>query len=84
MRLRGWGDYLGQLLRTPYRERDVMAGAFCHRTLRSHGALPKLGNLVGRPHNKDYSILRSILGSPYFGKQPHPLPNSTPLMQPEA
>ena len=26
------------------------------------------GYLVGGPHNKDYSIFGSILGSPYFGK----------------
>ena len=24
----------------------------------------------GEPHNKDYSILGSILGSPYFGERP--------------
>ena len=28
------------------------------------------GYLFGGPHNKDYSILGSILGSPYFGKLP--------------
>ena len=28
-------------------------------------------NLFGGPHNKDYSILGSILGSPYFGKLPY-------------
>ena len=28
------------------------------------------GTLFGGPHNKDYSILGSILGSPYFGKLP--------------
>ena len=33
---------------------------------------PKIkGTLFGGPHNKDYSILGSILGSPYFGKLPH-------------
>ena len=26
---------------------------------------------LGGPHNKDYSILGSILGSPHFGKLPH-------------
>ena len=26
------------------------------------------GHLFGGPHNKDYSILGSILGFPYFGK----------------
>ena len=31
------------------------------------------GFLFGGPHNKDYSILGSISGSPYFGK----LPNKT-------
>ena len=28
------------------------------------------GTFLGGPHNKDYSILRSILGSPYLGKLP--------------
>ena len=28
------------------------------------------GYLFGGPHNKDYSILGTILGSPYFGKLP--------------
>ena len=36
--------------------------------------LPKiLGTFFGGPHNKDYSILGSILGSPYFGKLPSSL-----------
>ena len=30
----------------------------------------KLVDLLGVPYNKDYSIWRSILGSPYFGKLP--------------
>ena len=29
-----------------------------------------MGYFFGGPHNKDYSILGSILGSPYFGKLP--------------
>ena len=29
------------------------------------------GYHFGDPHNKDYSILGSILGSPYFGKPPY-------------
>ena len=29
-----------------------------------------VGTLLGGPFNKDYSILGSILGSPYFGKLP--------------
>ena len=29
------------------------------------------GTLFGCPHNKAYSILVSLLGSPYFGKLPH-------------
>ena len=28
------------------------------------------GYLFGGPHHKDYYILGSILGSPYFGKLP--------------
>ena len=31
---------------------------------------PKLGVPFGAPHNKDYSIFGSVLGSPYFGKLP--------------
>ena len=34
------------------------------------GGFPNYGYLFGGPHNKDYSILGSILGSPYFGKLP--------------
>ena len=30
------------------------------------------GYFFGGPHHKDYSILGSILGSPYFGKLPNP------------
>ena len=29
------------------------------------------GTLLGGPHNKDYSVLVSILGFPYFGKLPN-------------
>ena len=29
-----------------------------------------MGTFFGGPYNKDYSILGSILGSPYFGKLP--------------
>ena len=32
---------------------------------------PKLGVLLGGPHNKEYSILGSILGFPYSGKLPN-------------
>ena len=35
------------------------------------GGFPKLGVPFGGPHNKDYSILGSILGSPYLGKLPN-------------
>ena len=35
------------------------------------GGFPKLGVIFEAPHNKDYSILGSILGSPYFGKLPY-------------
>ena len=32
---------------------------------------PKIrGTMLGSPYNKDYSILGSIMGSPYFGKLP--------------
>ena len=35
------------------------------------GISQNYGYLFGGPHNKDYSILGSILGSPYFGKLPN-------------
>ena len=41
------------------------------------GGFQSLGYHFGGPYNKDYSILGSILGSPYFGKLPlstHPEP----------
>ena len=34
------------------------------------GGFPKFGVPSGDPHNKDYSILGSILGSPCIGKLP--------------
>ena len=34
------------------------------------GFLKIRGTFLGGPHNKDYSILGSILGYPYFGKLP--------------
>ena len=34
------------------------------------GVSQNRGTLFGCPYNKDYSILGSILGSPYFGKLP--------------
>ena len=38
---------------------------------RVYGGFPKLGVQNWGPHNKDYSILGSILGSPYLGKLPY-------------
>ena len=35
------------------------------------GGFPKLGHLFGGSLNKDYRILWSNLGSPYFGKLPY-------------
>ena len=35
------------------------------------GVSQNMGCLLGGPHNKDYSILGSILGSPYLGKLPY-------------
>ena len=32
---------------------------------------PVRGTILRAPNNKDYNILGSILGSPYFGKLPH-------------
>ena len=36
-----------------------------------YGSFPKLGVLIGGPHNKDCSILGSILGCPCFRKLPY-------------
>ena len=36
-----------------------------------YGGFPKLGVLFGDSHNKGYSLLGSILGSPYLGKLPY-------------
>ena len=36
-----------------------------------YGGFPKLGAPFWGPNNKGYSILGSILGSPYFGKLPY-------------
>ena len=41
--------------------------------MRYMGGFLKLGVPFAGPYNKDYSILGSILGSPYFGKLPHEL-----------
>ena len=38
---------------------------------RKYRGFPKLGVPFGGPYNKDYSILGSILGSPYFRKLPY-------------
>ena len=35
------------------------------------GVSQNKGYLIGGPHNKDYIILGSILGSSYFGKPPY-------------
>ena len=41
---------------------------------------PKIrGTLFGDPHIKDYSILGSILGSPYLGKLPYTQENASSL-----
>ena len=37
----------------------------------SCGGFPKIGVPFWGPHNKDYNILGSILGSPHFGKLPN-------------
>ena len=36
-----------------------------------YGGFPKLGVPFWGPYNKDYSILGSRMGSPYFGKLPY-------------
>ena len=51
-----------------------MVGAFAPARQRRNRNFPKLGYHFGGPFNKDYSILVSILGSPYFGKLPNTFP----------
>ena len=36
-----------------------------------YGGFPRLGVPFWGPHNKDYRLLGSILGSHYFGKLPY-------------
>ena len=36
-----------------------------------HGGFPNLGYHFGGPYNEAYSIMGSILGSPYFEKLPY-------------
>ena len=46
-------------------------GPICRKSITK--GVPKIrGTFSGCPHNKDYNILESILGSPYLGKQPPP------------
>ena len=49
---------------------DLEGSPRTHKTL--NGDFPKLGVPFGGPYDKDYTILGSILGSPYFGKLPNP------------
>ena len=52
----------------------IVRAKSCNRMLESNLNYPELQRLqrvfLGSPHNKDYSILGSMLGSPYFGKLP--------------
>ena len=43
------------------------------QALQDTGVSQNQGYNFGGPHNKDYSIRGSILGSPYFGKLPYSL-----------
>ena len=45
--------------------------SLCNIYIYIYGGFPKLGVLFGDPHNEDYSILGSTLGSPCFGKVPY-------------
>ena len=40
-------------------------------TFRNMGVSQNQGTIFRGPHNKDYSLLGSILGSPYLGKLPY-------------
>ena len=60
-----------QLTRIPD-AREFFAGILGFRVLSqlpsADMGFPKLGIPFWRPYNKEYSVLASILGSPYFGK----------------
>ena len=46
---------------------DPMKAVLCSKV--TIWGFPKIrGTFVGVPHSKDYNMLESILGSPYFGK----------------
>ena len=47
-------------------------GCICPSADRKKWGFRKLGYHFGGPHNKDYSILGSILGSPHLWKLPNP------------
>ena len=46
-------------------------GEVCHNVKHSLGVAPNEGYLYGVPNCKDYSILGSVLVSPYCGTLPH-------------
>ena len=52
---------------------DLAEQKFCgdHRKTELYGVSLNYGYLSAGPHNKDYSILGFILGSPYFEKLPY-------------
>ena len=59
----------------PYKGNVGITIVYCLRVLKQI-----VGYLFGGPHDKDYSILGSILGPPYFGKLSHlssELPNGS-------
>ena len=79
---RSKGPYLGHILLSVQVSMQELQGPFL--CLGSFGVecppdccgFPKLGGvplILEGPHNKDYRILGSILGPPYFGKLPYPV-----------
>ena len=66
------GDILGL-----YRDNGKENGYY-YLGFRVYRVSENSGYPFGGPHNKDYSILGSILGSPYFGKLPCPTFNAKP------
>ena len=63
---------IGSYFRKPFKP-DPYIGSRLHARLLQMGVSQNQGYPFGGPYNKDYSILGSILGSPYFEKLPNRL-----------
>ena len=58
-------------------EQEMELVLYTYREVRrEYMGFPQLGLPSKGPRNKDYSILVSLLGSPYFGKPPYCAPRA--------